>query len=170
MGLGVRRSVTSCFCVGGCEPGTYPFKRYWVSSFAPFAPFEPNRILFDFVQEDEFSTCTWNALVNPWAPFGGYELRKFVIIAGGIVTGHRWQVTANDGFGLNGWSFDNIAPVIPPDMVYPEGPGSCSSMKYTLDNIVWGANFTAVLEPAYPDACDDSDRITKVQTKPLAPF
>lgn len=127
-------------------------------------------MLFEFVSVDEFSTCLWQAIDQPFGPFGVYELRKFVLVAGPIVVGHRWEVVANDGTGLNAWNFDNIAPVEPPDMVEPEGAGSCSQMKYTLPNIVWGSPWNAILEPAYPDACDDSDRITKVQTKPLAPF
>lgn len=170
MGLANRRRRTSCFCSVGCYPGTFPHDRIWVASFAPFDPWKAERTLFQFVQEFEGNECLWTAIDQPFGPVGRYELTKFVLFDGDQVVGFRWEVFATDGTGLNTWQHDELAALEPTPLVEPEGQGSCSKMRYDLDHVLWGEGFPAVLQPAYPDACDDTDNPAKVQTKPYAPF
>lgn len=169
MGLAARRGKTSCFCHEGCGEGTYPFMRYWVSSFAPFDPFEPARRLFIF-KSDTDGECLWEALNPGVPPLGYYRMRKQTLVIGPDIVGWRLTVEYFDTTGLNAWQDDFFPPVNDTGLVQPEWVGSCSRMKYTLPNVVWGAGWTAVIEPAYPDACDDNDFITKVQTKVIAPY
>ncbi len=170
MTLGHRRSKTSCFCHLGCWPGTYPFERYWVTSFSFFNPFESKKFLFIFQGIDEAGECTWDALDQPFGPAGVYQMKKTALEISGEIVGWRWTVFATDGTGINAWQEDYFPPLVTAGLIEPEGEGSCSRMFYEIPNVVWGEFFTATIQPAYPDACDNEDRVTKVQTKQMAPY
>jgi hypothetical protein len=171
MGLGTRRATTSCFCSTGCNPGTYPFAQYWIDSFAPFNPFYAQFVLFRFKEVLEDDECVWESVENHFGPISIERLTKTVIADGqNNIVGFRWTLFIQDQTGNNAWSQDFFLSTQFGGIVVPEHPGSCSKMEYRLDNVFGGPSFEAVLRPAYPDACDDADRFSKIQRKPLAPF
>lgn len=171
MGLGVRRVETSCFCASGCPAGTFPFRQYWVrTNFIAGPHYGGNDYLFRHnLTTDE--SCVWVSVENHFVGVLGEDLLFEKVDLGPDTLAYRVSVILADLSGFNSWTavYATALPE-PQGLVEPNAPTSCSQMVFTLPHSVVGALSLAIVRPAYPDACLDSDYPAKLQTKFLAAF
>lgn len=170
MGLGVRRTRTSCFCSQGCPSGTYPFEQYWVSAFGlPGQAYNGANRLYRIVSETPH--CVWEA-VEQFSPGTTIEkLEKLLFPPPPGFQCWQWRLTLFIGAIPETWQQFYCYPI--PEvgqLVQPEADASCSKMFYTMPNVVLGPLFTAELRPAFPEVCDNSKFPAGIQIKPISPF
>lgn len=166
MGLGFRRTVTSCFCAEGCPRGTYPYRRYFVEAFFIVGPSYGNKhILYQFIGMDG-ATCVWTPVTKELGPGSIEELRKIPIIDGaGVSIGWRWDLILFDGGGGNTWSLDILPPYLDDIPYPPQSAKSCSKRSWILLHTFAGPISPATLSAAFPNACDNDDWPAKAQAR-----
>ena len=171
MGLGNRRSETSCFCSLGCPAGTFPFRQYFVTT--PTTP-GPNyggvHYLFRYTTIAG-NACIWDSVADHFIGPSTERLFWNPINLGPDSNEYNVELTLITIGGINTWrqTFSTALPE-PPGQVEPNAPTSCSRMRILLPHVILGVLSIAELTPAYPDACDDADYPAKQQTKFLASY
>jgi hypothetical protein len=171
MGLGERRSTTSCFCSSGCPPGTFPFRQYWIIAAAIAGPDTGGEHwLFRFASAPTPDLCTWDPVESHGIIPIIAELRLNVQFGPGGPQGYQFELTMSQGLLFSFWSqiWNNAPPA--GGLVQPEADNSCSRIRIVLPFALPVSGFEAVMTPAYPDACVDVDWPAKEQRKPLAAF
>jgi len=172
MGLGNRRSVTSCFCNAGCPAGTFPHRQYWVIATGFNVPdTDGEHWLMRFVPNPSPDLCEWQAVESHGFPPKLATLRKNVNFGPGGPTGYTWEFTIFEPpFAIGIWEL--TLPNTDPEggLVQPEADNSCSRQSFSLPQGGFLPSFPAVLTPAFPEACIDADWPEKEQRKPYAPF
>lgn len=169
MGLGIKRSRTSCFCSAGCPAGTYPFDQYWVTAKGIGVPDTGGaHWLMRFKSQSMGLACLWEAVDSHGIP---PITASIVWEESAAPVGFRKYTVTFSTFQLiivGTWAASFTSPIETEGLIEPEAPASCSRIKIVLPFAIPTTGNEAILTPAFPNACDDADWPIKEQRKPVA--
>lgn len=166
MPLSNRRLRPSCFCDANCISGTWPFDGYWIEAPRLAGPGYDTPVLYRFALEGSPGVCRWDSVKDHFAGPSVEQLTKATVGSPPGTKAFQWELNIQDATGINVYiiqvqtNLPEVAPIDPNSII------SCSTLRWELPHVILGPAFSAVITPAYPDACDDDDYPMKEQRKP----